>query len=81
MPKTPAHELPITRDFNYKKGIITYRMTDIRRMLPPIVKVWVDDTKLKVELKDGNMRHLPDLNKGYVFDKQTKYELTFKKIA
>ena len=59
---------------------IKYYMMDGSK-LPEITKVFIDGTKLRVELATGETRPLPDLNKGYLLHQQTKYSLTFKKAV
>lgn len=73
---------PIVRSFDPKKGIIRYHMKDKRMNLPKYDGLHVDGLKVRIRLVDvDQIRHLPDLNKGYVLKSQTAYEIVFVQQA
>lgn len=70
--------LPIVRSFDPKKGIIRYHMKDGRLNLPNYDNLVVDGLKVRIRLVDiDQVRHLPDLNKGYTLKEANKFEIVF----
>lgn len=78
---TPKEKQDIIRSLDPKEGIITYHLRNKNHKLPEYKEVITDGIKVRIILKDGSTRHLPDLNKGYELKSSDKYELLFKKAA
>lgn len=70
---------PIVQGHDVKKGVITYQMQDGRLKLPEYKKLHIDGQKVRLELIDGTIKHLPDLYKGYKLKDANKWQIIFTK--
>lgn len=78
--RTPKEYQDIIRSFDPKKGTIGYHLRNKNHKLPEYKEVITEGIKVRIILKDGSTRHLPDLNKGYELKSKDKFELLFTKI-
>lgn len=75
---TPKEHQDIIRSYD-PKGIISYHLRNKNHKLPEYKEVITDGIKVRIILKDGSTRHLPDLNKGYTLKSKDKFELLYTK--
>ena len=75
----PIERQPIIYGYNPKTGLITYGMEGKVKKLPEYTGLVIDGTKVRITLKTGEVRHLPDCLKGYILKEANKYEIILYK--
>lgn len=77
--KVPIERQPIIQTFCKKTGLITYGMEGKTKKMSEYTGLVIDGTKVRITLKTGEIRHLPDCHNGYILKEANKYEIILYK--